>query len=46
MEMLCTSSRSGVPKIMRTIVAVAVRIILRGLQVKRVGEMLRTVCEL
>ena len=28
-EMLCTSSRSGVQEIMRTIVAVAVRIILK-----------------
>ena len=34
-EMLCTSSRSGVQEIMRTIVAVAVRIILREARLRR-----------
>ena len=34
-EMLCTSSRSGVQEIMRTIVAVAVRIILREAHLRR-----------
>ena len=38
-EMLCTSSRSGVQEIMRTIVAVAVRIILREARESKEGRL-------